>query len=91
MKVRQVMSREVSVCGQEASLSEAAVLMWSRDIGFLPVVDGERRLIGIVTDRDACMAAYTRGQPLSAIRVDLAMAKKVHVCHEEDAARLCMP
>jgi hypothetical protein len=48
------------VCRPSDSLNHAARLLWENDIGTLPVVadDGSNRLVGIVTDRDICMAAY---------------------------------
>jgi CBS domain-containing protein len=49
------------------------------------VVDAERRVVGMVTDRDVCMAAYTQGLPLRAIRVATAMSKQVHACRPDDA------
>ena len=58
--------------------------MWNQDIGCLPVVDDDGRVIGIVTDRDACMAAYTQGRPLAAMSVDSAMAHQVFSCSATD-------
>jgi CBS domain-containing protein len=52
--------------------------MWEADVGALPVVDREQRLVGMITDRDICMAAYTRGKRLSEMRVEQAMAHEVH-------------
>jgi CBS domain-containing protein len=58
--------------------------MWDRDIGCLPVLDAESHVIGVVTDRDACMAAYTQGRPLGAISVDSAMAHQAFCCAQTD-------
>jgi CBS-domain-containing membrane protein len=52
------------------------------DCGVVPVVDSEDRVVGMVTDRDICMAAYTHAQPLWQIRVSDAMAKEVHGVRE---------
>ena len=84
MRVAQVMSKEVVTCRPGESLARAAQLMWDRDIGCVPVIDGAGHVVGIVTDRDACMAAYTRGQPLQAIPVDVAMARDVQACRPDD-------
>jgi CBS-domain-containing membrane protein len=43
------------------------------------------RVVGIITDRDICMAGYTQGRPLTAIRVDSAMARQVHACRATDS------
>lgn len=77
MHSNQIMSQPVHVCRSDDTLNRAAQLMWDHDCGALPVVDPEGRLVGIVTDRDICMAAYTQGQPLSSMRVESAMARDV--------------
>jgi CBS-domain-containing membrane protein len=48
------------------------------------VVAGDGELVGIITDRDACMAAYTKGLPLSAIAVRDVMTRHVHTCGPDD-------
>lgn len=85
VKVYEIMTREVQTCGPDESLNHAARLMWEHDCGCLPVVGGDGRVVGMITDRDVCMAAYTQGLPLHAIPVRTAMAKQVHVCRSDDA------
>jgi CBS domain-containing protein len=84
MIVSQLMSRNVVTCRPHDSLQDAAGKMWDEDIGCLPVLDAEGHVIGIVTDRDACMAAYTQGRPLGAIQVESAMAHQVFSCLSTD-------
>lgn len=84
MKVEQLMKRTVQTCRADDSLNRAVQLMWEQDCGCIPVVDDEGRPIGIVTDRDACMAAYTQGKPLWAMSVRIAMARHVHSCRPHD-------
>ena len=61
VRVRDVMSRDPATCRSSDTASEAARIMWDRDCGAVPVTDAEGRAIGMVTDRDLCMAAYLRG------------------------------
>jgi len=58
--------------------------MWEHDCGCAPVVDGHGKLVGIVTDRDICMAAYTQGLPLEAIAVERVMSPRVISCARGD-------
>jgi len=62
--------------------------MWERDCGCVPVVEAENgtaRLVGMITDRDVCMAAYTQGRLLSEIEVRSAMATSVRSCRPTDS------
>jgi acetoin utilization protein AcuB/CBS domain-containing protein len=52
IKVHAVMSVDPVAITPETDLREAALLMIENKIGGLPVVDDERRVIGIVTESD---------------------------------------
>jgi CBS domain-containing protein len=84
MLVEQLMSRPAVTCNTSDSLARAAQLMWDHDVGALPVVDADGRLVGMITDRDICMAAYLRGQPVGDISVEMAMARQVFSCAPGD-------
>jgi len=84
MKIAQVMTRSVKTCRPSDSLNTAAQLMWEADCGSVPVVNDEGVVVGFLTDRDICMAAYTQGGALHALRVESAMARKVISCRPED-------
>ena len=80
MKVSDLMTREVRTCHQHDSLNRAAQLMWENDCGAVPVVDSDLKVIGMLTDRDICMAAYTQGKRLDEIPVVTAMSRQVVRC-----------
>ncbi len=84
MNVGQLMTQDVRACRPEDTLDTAAQIMWDNDCGCVPVVDANRRVVGMLTDRDICMAAYTQGGPLRALLASSAMAKKVFSCKPED-------
>lgn len=77
MQVHELMTHAPAVCTTSDHLTRAAQIMWERDCGVVPVLDEAGRLAGILTDRDACMAAYTQGRPLHEISVADAMSKVV--------------
>lgn len=52
MRVEELMSRPVVTIGHDATVAEAWSLMRTRKVRHLPVVDADRWLIGILTDRD---------------------------------------
>jgi CBS domain-containing protein len=85
MRVKELMSSPVEHCALHSSLADAAHVMWDKDCGFVPVVDHERgTLAGVVTDRDACMAAYTKAAPLHQIPVTVAMSRAVYAVGPDD-------
>jgi CBS domain-containing protein len=79
------MHSDVAACRPEETMAAAAQIMWEHDCGVVPVVDPDGRVVGIVTDRDLCMAAYTKGRPLAQMRVGEAMQAPVFCCGEEDS------
>lgn len=91
--VGSIMTRNVASCSGTDTLHRAAQIMWDRDCGAVPIVDAQGRAVGVVTDRDLCMAAYTRGRPLAAVSVSSMLAGRLHTCFastslEEAMARM---
>jgi predicted transcriptional regulator len=78
------MSDQVWTVGPHESLERAAQLMWEHDCGCVPIVDNEQRLLGVITDRDICMGAYTQGGCLREIPVHRCMSHSTHVCSPND-------
>ena len=60
MKLKEIMTREVEIVHPDDSLQTAAQKMRYRNVGFLPVCDGDR-LIGVLTDRDIALRATAEG------------------------------
>jgi CBS domain-containing protein len=85
VQIKEIMSHPVVTAPAGSTADVVARLMWEFDCGIVPIVNDDGRLAGVITDRDVCMAAYTQGQPLSAIAVTSAMAKEVVACHSGDA------
>lgn len=87
MKAQRLMSRDIGTCRPEDSMAKAARLMWDRDCGIVPVVDAARRVVGVVTDRDICIAALTKGRRLEDMPVSDVMRHEVHCCRESQPLR----
>jgi CBS domain-containing protein len=84
MKVKEIMSANPKVCTLTNSLAEAAGLMWDNDCGILPVVAEGGRVVGLVTDRDICIAGATKGRQLANIAVEDVISGKVFSCKPDD-------
>jgi CBS domain-containing protein len=87
MRVEQIMTKQVSSCGTEDTLVQAAQLMWDSDCGCLPVCSGNgaNRVVGVITDRDICMSALFKGKPLYELRVADAMSRQLQACRPSDS------
>jgi CBS domain-containing protein len=83
MTIESIMSRDVQHCRPDHTLDYAAGRMWEHDCGSLPVCAadgaGEPRVIGMLTDRDICMAALFQGRPLYDLKVADAMSRDIRV------------
>jgi CBS domain-containing protein len=79
MKVQDVMTHDVQSCRPQTNLAEAAMQMWRGDFGAMPVVAG-KKVVGMITDRDICMAAATKHRDPANIRVKELMSGKVYGC-----------
>jgi CBS domain-containing protein len=80
LKVNELMTRNVRSCAASDTLERAAELMSRHDCGCVPVVDERSHVVGVLTDRDICMAAYTRRVALSQVLVGDAMSREVYTC-----------
>jgi CBS domain-containing protein len=80
MNTEQWMTRNVRTCSPDDTLEQAVRIMWEADVGSVIVTDQAQRPIGIITDRDVAIAAYTQGVALRDARVQSAMASQVVTC-----------
>jgi CBS domain-containing protein len=83
MRVADVMTRDVGACEATATAAEAARVMWDRDCGVVPVVEGGR-LRGVVTDRDLLMAAEIQRKSPADLRLASLVQAPVATCRPED-------
>jgi|CZKQ01.1.fsa_nt_gi uncharacterized protein (DUF2267 family)/CBS domain-containing protein len=83
MKVKDVMTKEVKTCSPKTDLATAAESMWMRDCGVLPIVDQRGQVVGMITDRDICIATGCRRCDPATILVREIMAGQVHSCSPE--------
>jgi CBS domain-containing protein len=85
MKVRELMCKHVATVQPQQTLDRAARLMQAQACGCVVVVDESSTLLGIVTDRDVCMAALRADKPLSKLAASSAMSTSVHTCRADQS------
>lgn len=86
MTARDLMSTPVRTCQLDANLAAVTQLMWDHDCGFVPVVDAEGHVAGVITDRDICVASATRRLAPERIAASQAMSTKLQACLPTDSA-----
>ena len=84
MNVDRLMSDTVETCTTDSNLAEAVSIMWHHDCGAVPVVGADGKIVGIVTDRDICIAVATSKKLASQIRVGDVIAGGSHTCRPDD-------
>jgi CBS domain-containing protein len=91
MKVQDIMSKTLSCCAATDTLQRAAQLMKEHDVGAIPVVNDcdERRLLGIITDRDICMKVVAQGNLTSTAKVSEAMTSTPATCRPNESIEGC--
>ena len=85
MRVKDVMTSNVSCVRSSEPLSAAAKLMWDCDCGAIPVVDESSKVIGVITDRDICMSCWSQDRAPGAIQISESMSKELYCCTPEDS------
>jgi CBS domain-containing protein len=84
MKIEEIAARDVRICSPENSLAVAAAILRQASCGVLPVVGRDRRVVGMVTDRDVCLALASRNARPAEMKVGEAMSRDVHACRPQD-------
>lgn len=84
MKVKEVMTPNAKAIWLTESLADAAQLMWENDCGVLPIIKDGRKVIGMITDRDICMAVAMRDWNPSGVSVEEVMSGQVYSVNTED-------
>ena len=85
MKASTCMHPSPIVCNASDTLTHAAQLMRNFDIGFLPVVERDRDMKGVITDRDIITRAIALGKDPDTTPVSSCMSTPVifaHINHE---------
>ena len=90
MNVVDVMSAKPSSVCAEDHLDQAARILWEQDCGFVPVMDADDLLVGVVTDRDLCMASYSQVKPVASVAVEAVMTRELTTCQPGDTVAEAM-
>jgi len=84
MKTKEVMTGTPYYCQPETDLGSATELMWNANCGFLPVEAADGKVIGVITDRDICVALGTSGRSSGDVTAAEVMSGKLYSCAPDD-------
>jgi len=84
LTAREIMTRGVRTVRRDSSLREVAQLMKDEDCGVVPIVDDKDVLVGIVTDRDLVIRAFTGGKTPDQLRAGDVMTDDVECVHPDE-------
>ncbi|HLH77502.1 MAG TPA: CBS domain-containing protein [Candidatus Binataceae bacterium] len=90
MRISEVMNEPVA-CLPSDGATQAAIIMRDENTGIVPVVASfeERKLVGVVTDRDLCVDIVAAGRDPNDVTVQDCMTNEVVTCGpEEDLKRV---
>jgi CBS domain-containing protein len=90
MKVKEVMTSDVKSCSLDTNLAAAAKIMWESDCGAVPVTDNGGKVVGVITDRDICIAGATRDRTEGEIPVREVISKTLYACTPGDDVRAAL-
>jgi CBS domain-containing protein len=68
-RAREIMTSTVEVIDVDATVADAAVLLAAAEVGALPICSPERRLQGMLTDRDIVVKVVAQGKDPASTKV----------------------
>lgn len=83
MKCEQIMKRNIECISPQESAQHAARVMRDENLGFLPVCDPSKRVLGTITDRDIAIRLVAAGKPPTTPASDF-MTREVVACRPQD-------
>jgi CBS domain-containing protein len=90
MKIKELMTSDVRYCSPTTNLAAAAKIMWEADCGAIPVADERGKVIGMITDRDICIAGATRARGEGEIPVQDVISQELYTCAPGDDVRAAL-
>ena len=83
MLCRDLMKGDVLCVTARTTVAQAAAIMRDEQIGFLPVCDEARNVIGTVTDRDIAIRVVAENEPVNQ-PIERFMSPDIVACRSDD-------
>ncbi len=79
-----IMTDSLKTASPETDLATVAAMMRDHNIGIVPIVDDQGRVVGVVTDRDIVVRADANATPAAELRAIDIMTRHLVTAHEAD-------
>jgi CBS domain-containing protein len=79
-----VMTESVKTAVANTDLATVATLMRDENVGIVPIVDDDGRLIGVITDRDIVVRVDAESAPVDLVRAGDVMTTNLVTVHRDD-------
>jgi CBS domain-containing protein len=83
MRCEEIMKRNVECLSPRNTIEDAALRMRDQNVGFLPVCDPSKKVLGTLTDRDIVVRCIAARAPMSTL-VETVMTREVVACRPQD-------
>ncbi len=77
MKVKECMCSEVACVNPESKITDVAKLMLNKHVGCIPVCDNNKKIVGLVTDRDLILRSLACEKDINQTPVSEVMTTKI--------------
>ena len=89
-EVLEMKGRRVVTIDSEANVQEAVAKLVQNNVGSLPVVDENGRLVGVFSERDVLRLMHHRGEGFGRMRVSEVMTCNPATCRVDDSVEQIM-
>jgi CBS domain-containing protein len=86
MRCEEIMKRDVACLSPQDTVQSAAKRMRDENVGFLPVCDSAKKVLGTVTDRDLTVRVLAHARPVTTAVNDV-LTPEVIACRPDDELR----
>jgi CBS domain-containing protein len=90
MLVNEIMKKPPATCAVNDTVTQAARIMHDHRCGFVPVVDSQGSVIGVITDRDVCLAVGDKKRAMAHVPVQDVMSHPAFSCFEDENLKVTL-
>lgn len=87
MRCEELMKKDVVSVRETDTVQTAACKLRDENVGFLPVCDDAKRVLGTLTDRDIAIRLCATDRPASQTKIGDVMTREVVACRPTDDLR----